>query len=61
MECMIKQLRKERKVKAYTLADGIGIDKSTLWRIEAGKMKLTYNVALAIATFLEVQIEQLYN
>lgn len=62
MECMIKQLRKERNVKAYELAKAIGINKSTLSRIENGKVKFpTYLIAMAIANYLEVETEQLYN
>ena len=61
MLCKIKEIREKKRVKQRHLARGVGINESTLWRIEENKTrKPNHLILIKIAEFLNVDISKLY-
>ena len=51
---LIKQLRKEKKMNAETLAERVGVHPATIYRYEKGDIeKIPYQVLLPIAEVLD--------
>jgi transcriptional regulator with XRE-family HTH domain len=56
----IRELRKERRLKLYELAEKSGVQIATLSRMEHNKMTGTLESHLRIAAALEVELGELY-
>lgn len=55
----VKHLRSVKGISQQTLADKIGVDRSTISRIENGEIETTIDNAMKIANVLKVNIEDL--
>ena len=55
----VKYLRSVKGISQQTLADKVGVDRSTISRIENGEIETTIDNALKIANVLKVNIEDL--
>lgn len=55
----VRSLRRERKIAQDALANRIGIERSTLQRIEYGKTRTTLDTLWAIADALGVPVTRL--
>ncbi len=55
----VKHLRSVKGISQQTLADKIGVDRSTISRIENGEIETTIDNAMKIAKVLKVNIEDL--
>lgn len=55
----VKHLRGVRGISQQTLADKVGVDRSTISRIENGEIETTIDNAMKIAKVLSVNIEDL--
>lgn len=56
----MKQLRKEKHISADTIAEKIGVSRSTIFRYEKGDIeKVPINVVAQIASILEIKPEEL--
>lgn len=55
----VKHLRTEKKISQQTLADAIGVDRSTISRIENGEIETTIENAIKIANKLNVSLNDL--
>lgn len=55
----VKHLRSVKGISQQTLADKVGVDRSTISRIENGEIETTIDNALKIANVLKVNIEDL--
>ncbi len=57
----VKHLRNVMGISQQSLADKIGIDRSTISRIENNEIETTIDNAIKIANFLNVSINDLLN
>ena len=55
----VKYLRTEKKISQQSLADAIGVDRSTVSRIENGEIETTIDNAIKIANHLNVSLNDL--
>ena len=55
----VKYLRTEKKISQQSLADAIGVDRSTVSRIENGEIETTVDNAIKIANKLNVSLNDL--
>ncbi len=55
----VKYLRSVKGISQQTLADKVGVDRSTISRIENGEIETTIDNAMKIANVLKVNIEDL--
>lgn len=55
----VKHLRSVKGISQQTLADKVGVDRSTISRIENGEIETTIDNAMKIANVLKVNIEDL--
>lgn len=55
----IKYLRTKKGISQQTLADKVGIDRSTISRIETNEIETTIDNALKIADYFNVSIKDL--
>lgn len=55
----VKHLRTSKKISQQSLADKIGVDRSTVSRIENGEIETTIDNAIKIANILEVPLNDL--
>lgn len=55
----VKHLRSIKGISQQTLADKVGVDRSTISRIENGEIETTIDNAMKIANVLKVNIEDL--
>ena len=59
----LEPLKKIREKKGYSyldMADLLGISKSYYWQIEHKKKRLSYDMALKIASIFEVKPDELF-
>lgn len=55
----IKHIRKDKKISQQDLADKIGVDRSTISRIENGEIETTIDNAIKIADTLNISLNDL--
>lgn len=55
----VKHLRNEKKISQQSLADKIGVDRSTVSRIENGEIETTIDNAMKIADVLDISLNDL--
>ncbi|MGZ6376266.1 MAG: helix-turn-helix transcriptional regulator [Ktedonobacterales bacterium] len=55
----LKEWRKERGMTQLELATKIGVTPPTIWNIENGRNRPTFDNVMAIAEILGVQIDQI--
>jgi len=56
----LKTIRKAKNLKQYHVAERCGIHKNNYTNIECGKRNITISKAKAIATALDVPLDQLF-
>ena len=56
----LKTIRKAKNLKQYHVAERCGIHKNNYTNIEGGKRNITISKAKAIATALDVPLDQLF-
>lgn len=56
----LRNIRKAKNLKQYHVAERCGIHKNNYTNIERGKRNITISKARAIATALDVPLEQLF-
>jgi transcriptional regulator with XRE-family HTH domain len=56
----IRRIRKEKKISQKTLSEGIGIDRSSLAKIELGTVQISANRVFDIAELLDVPVSSLF-
>lgn len=56
----LKTIRKAKNLKQYHVAERCGIHKNNYTNIERGKRNITISKAKAIATALDVPLDQLF-
>jgi transcriptional regulator with XRE-family HTH domain len=56
----IRRIRKEKKISQKTLSEGIGIDRSSLAKIELGTIQISANRVFDIAELLGVPVSSLF-
>ena len=55
----IKVIRARKGIRQKQLADAVGVTANTIWRIEAGKNKPSWDLANKIAEYLGVTLDEL--
>lgn len=56
----LRKLRKNNKMKLVDLAKAIGISASYLSKIELGKVRIDYHLALNIALYFELKPDDIF-
>ena len=56
----IRRIRKEKKISQKTLSEGLGIDRSSLAKIELGTVQISANRVFDIAELLDVSVSSLF-
>jgi|TARA_B110000259_G_C13948510_1_gene375752 transcriptional regulator with XRE-family HTH domain len=56
----IRRIRKEKKISQKTISEGLGIDRSSLAKIELGTVKISANRVFDIAELLGVPVSSLF-
>lgn len=56
----LRRMREERGLTLQQLADAVGITKPYLWQIENGKRRLSYALAVKIASVLETTPDEVF-
>ena len=60
MQTKIQELRKERKITQYELADVVNVTRQTVISLENGKYKASLVLAHKIAQYFGVTIEEVF-
>lgn len=55
----IKVIRARKGIRQKQLAEAVGVTANTIWRIEAGKNKPSWDLAHKIAEYLGVSLDEL--
>ena len=54
---LLRQARRNRRLTLRRLADELGIDKSTAWRLENGKLRMTVDMLFRWLEVCEASVE----
>ena len=60
MKNIIKQLRKEAGLRQEDMANELGVSRQTIVAIENDKYKPTLELAMKIAKFLELHVDEVF-
>ena len=60
VEVKLRELRRERGVSQQALADAVGVTRQTIIAIEKGKYLPSLTLALKIAKFFGVPVEEIF-
>lgn len=61
LENRIRVFRAERRISQAELADGIGVSRKTISTIEVGRFTPSTVVALKIARYFNVAVEEIFS
>ncbi|NPA85592.1 MAG: helix-turn-helix transcriptional regulator [Crenarchaeota archaeon] len=61
MEVRLREVRKERGVSQQALAEAVGVTRQTIIAIERGKYLPSLALALKIASFFGVPVEEIFS
>ena len=60
MKNMIKQLRKDAKLRQEDLAEKVGVSRQTILAIENDKYNPTLELAMKLAKYLDKSVEEVF-
>lgn len=60
MKYRVREIRKEKGLTTYELAEKAGITRATLWKIELGEADAKISTLQSIANVLNVGVEELF-
>lgn len=56
----LKELRKSKKFSHQYMADRLNISKPFYWQIEKGKRRLSYDMAVKIASIFKMKPDEIF-
>lgn len=60
IKSLVKEYRKQRHIDQEELAEAVGVCRKTIYLIEKGDRNPTLIIALRLARYFEVPVEQLF-